>query len=251
MADKPIEKLIEAAKTDDIEAIKKAAREYKQSIEIEAKSIDRSKEKEVEQTKPNEISQTTKEQTVEPKPEPVVSEKPVNRIERFEASANIKRDYDTQKNPFIDPSISDKVNALETSSDKADTPDKMIRVAKERGWTSIKVVGDEKFKQQAWEKAAEDGIKVTGYEPTPAEKEKVANKVMAKEFVLSPDEAAKKYPELKASLEAMKKTEALNLRDGLDKRQSEYVNNRVKEMLAADISRGAALKEKQAELSYG
>ena len=50
------------------------------------------------------------------------------------------------------------------AKDRDSLPD-LIRLAKENGWTSIKVSGDAEFQRAAYLAASAQGIKVDGYKP--------------------------------------------------------------------------------------
>lgn len=50
------------------------------------------------------------------------------------------------------------------AKDRESLPD-LIRVAKENGWTSIKIRGDEDFKRSAYIAASAQGIAIDGYQP--------------------------------------------------------------------------------------
>ena len=50
------------------------------------------------------------------------------------------------------------------AKDQASLPD-LVRLAKENGWTSLKITGDEEFKRAAFLAASAQGIKIDGYQP--------------------------------------------------------------------------------------
>lgn len=50
------------------------------------------------------------------------------------------------------------------AKDRQSLPD-LVRLAKENGWTSIKISGDEEFKRAAFLAASAQGIKIDGYRP--------------------------------------------------------------------------------------
>jgi hypothetical protein len=50
------------------------------------------------------------------------------------------------------------------AKDQAALPD-LIRLAKENGWTSLKISGDEEFKRAAFLAASAQGLKIDGYQP--------------------------------------------------------------------------------------
>lgn len=47
----------------------------------------------------------------------------------------------------------------------------MVTVAQHRGWTTIKVRGDESFRREAWLEAQRRGLEVQGYAPTARERQ--------------------------------------------------------------------------------
>lgn len=63
----------------------------------------------------------------------------------------------------------DTGKALKTKLDGEAVADSMVMIAKNRGWTEIKVTGSESFKKDVWREATKQGIAVRGYSPTPAE----------------------------------------------------------------------------------
>jgi len=50
------------------------------------------------------------------------------------------------------------------AKDRDSLPD-LVRLAKENGWTSLKITGDEEFKRAAYLAASAQGIKIDGYQP--------------------------------------------------------------------------------------
>ncbi|TJX08087.1 toprim domain protein, partial [Neisseria gonorrhoeae] len=63
----------------------------------------------------------------------------------------------------------DKGNALKTAKSDQQTIQDMLEVAKAKGWNSIKISGSPEFKSQMYVAAESQGIKTTGYKPTPAD----------------------------------------------------------------------------------
>ena len=205
----------------DVAAYREVAKEY-------AKVLKQEDVKAVFNAEPPEIKH--------PKEVNPVSEQ-VNRIERLDGLD--KTNYERQDNKFIDQSIDDKVNALESKSNSPTTPGKMVEIAKNRGWGEIKVSGGEVFKAQVWQ-----GIKVEGYMPTQSEQKKVAYEVLSKEFIKSPKEAAQRFPALKGAENVVKAIAQKNIEDGLNPEQREIVDKRVKELVAGAIEKGHIPKEK-------
>ncbi|HHY5275064.1 TPA: LPD7 domain-containing protein [Neisseria meningitidis] len=63
----------------------------------------------------------------------------------------------------------DKGNALKTAKSDQQTIQDMLEVAKAKGWDSIKILGSPEFKSMMYVAAESQGIKTTGYKPTPAD----------------------------------------------------------------------------------
>ena len=176
----------------------------------------------------------------------------------------------------------DTGNKLKTKIDGDQIADSMIAIAKNRGWSEIKVTGTETFKKDIWKKAAEQGIAVRGYTPTKVEQAELENKGVeipkqgqslspekstltpeqerAKAFKeLSGTDAVKKHPELAPYVAAVtaiqKKVESENLSDANKK----AVIERVRMNAVNSINQGAVpsvtikqsqkIKTAQAELS--
>lgn len=221
MADKQIDKLIEAVRSNDNEELRKAAKDYKKSKEIETKQTElNSKEK----------------------------KEPINRIERDDIIPIDKES--TGKQLARNRDVTDKTTALETKSNGERAAETMVDVAVGRGWKNIKVHGSEEFKKQAWEAAAEKGMEVKGYNPTEQEKTKVINKILAKEFVDDPEKAVKQHPELKISHNALNVIIEKAKSDGLNKEQLDYVSQRVKQNIGYTIEQGRMNDIKSFEKEY-
>lgn len=189
------------------------------------------------------IRQKAKER-LEAKPEPV------NRIERDDGIGRkpTKQDLLKEGKEIGKSGILEKKNALETTSDNINKAEKMVAIAKEKGWESIKLSGTDVFRGSVWAKAAEEGIKVDGYFPTEKEKKAVANKVLAKSFDKDPEKAIKSNPELKDSKSILDSIATKIKLDGLDKKQQAIVNDRARHNIAQAISLGNIPRiEKQAE----
>ncbi|MBK1781622.1 PriCT-2 domain-containing protein [Advenella sp. WQ 585] len=61
----------------------------------------------------------------------------------------------------------DSGKQLKTSKSDLQTVHDMVEVAKDKGWSHIKLFGNHEFKRQAFLEAESQGIKTTGYQPTP------------------------------------------------------------------------------------
>lgn len=153
----------------------------------------------------------------------------------------------------------DKGNKLQSSRKFDQTSVRtMVRLAENRGWSQLKVRGDESFRKEVYLEAAKRGIEVKGYKPTEAEKE-VADKAKqrhgknqeaADAFLKAktPEEkkeAAKKHPNLshaygvQAALHAMAKQKRLpnNYRDAM--------MSKINEKLEQDLRDGNRLPNLQ------
>jgi putative DNA primase/helicase len=64
----------------------------------------------------------------------------------------------------------DKGNKLETKSNSERVAGDLVKIAHARGWGDIKVRGTDEFKRQVWLEASIQGIGVTGYKPTEADR---------------------------------------------------------------------------------
>lgn len=215
MAEKQIERLVEAVKSNDQEELRAAAREYKKTVD---------------------------------KPIEVKKDEQINRIERDDI---LPIENETKgKTLARNLDVNDKKTSFETKSNSERASETMVDAAAARGWQNIKVSGSEDFKKQAWEAAAEKGMEVRGYEPTEAEKVKVLNKVLAKEFVDDPEKAVKQHPELKISHKALNVIIEKAKSDGLNKEQLDYVSQRVKQNIGYTIEQGRMNDIKSFEKEY-
>lgn len=76
----------------------------------------------------------------------------------------------------------DKGAKLETNSDNEHVADAMVKIAEKRGWKEIKVSGSKAFKEEVYLEASKHNIKVKGYTPPEAVREK-AERLKAAEVV--------------------------------------------------------------------
>lgn len=65
-----------------------------------------------------------------------------------------------------DPAFRDHGRALSTSQAYPDTVAAMVRIAQHRGWSRIRVSGDEAFRREVWVQARTLGLEVAGHRPT-------------------------------------------------------------------------------------
>lgn len=168
----------------------------------------------------------------------------------------------------------DKGNKLETKSNSEAIAESMVRIAESRGWDEIKVSGSETFRKEVWLEAAARGMHVKGYNPSEQDKAELAkrtsqteankvekgaaqfraretdeakdqarpeqpNKRMAESFAKdSPEEAAKKHPELAGTAAAVASMEKKAEADGLNAQQRAIVMARVRQNVVNSIERG-------------
>lgn len=165
---------------------------------------------------------------------------------------------DPKKVAFVDKG--NRLQTIRTFDDRA--VEAMVAVADARGWSEIKVSGDEAFRRKAWIEAAARGIEVKGYEPT--EKDKARAEQLAKEsgranaieknevleaYRASRDgdpkerkEAARKHPELvnAFALEAAARSFA---KQRLHPEAREAFVERIRENIERDLAQGKELPE--------
>jgi len=156
------------------------------------------------------------------------------------------------------------------AKDKESLPD-LIRLAKENGWTSLRINGDEEFKRAAYLAATAQGLKIDGYQPdaktkaaaereqarqpgampTKAQTARTANQVrdakeqpnrgrdLAERFRRQTDVQNAKDPELRKAQShvALAMVVAADRFPGEHTKQREFVAER-KEEVAARIDRG-------------
>lgn len=74
-----------------------------------------------------------------------------------------ERFYRDHRTP--DPAFRDQGRRLATDRPYPDTIADMLRVAQHRGWTRLKVDGDDAFRREVWIQARTMGLEVKGYRP--------------------------------------------------------------------------------------
>lgn len=65
-----------------------------------------------------------------------------------------------------DPAFRDHGRALSSPQAYPDSVATMLRIARHRGWSRIKVTGDDAFRREVWVQARTLGLEVAGYKPT-------------------------------------------------------------------------------------
>ncbi|HMP09506.1 LPD7 domain-containing protein [Hydrogenophaga sp.] len=68
-----------------------------------------------------------------------------------------------------------KGDKLETQREDTATIDALATAAADRGWTTVKLSGTDAFRREAWYQLAARGIESHGYQPTPADKARLAD----------------------------------------------------------------------------
>lgn len=65
-----------------------------------------------------------------------------------------------------DPAFRDHGRALSSPQAYPDSVAAMLRIARHRGWSRIRVTGDDAFRREVWVQARTLGLEVAGYRPT-------------------------------------------------------------------------------------
>lgn len=177
----------------------------------------------------------------------------------WKQDGNKFRDQDDPKKvAFVDKG--NRLQTIRTFDDRA--VEDMIAVADARGWTEVKVSGDEAFRRKAWIEAAARGLEVKGYQPTEQDKARAedlgkrtgrANTIEKNETLEayraardgSPKDkaaAAKKHPELTKAfaLEAASRSFA---KQRLNKDDQERFVDRTRENIERDLAQGKQIPE--------
>lgn len=90
------------------------------------------------------------------------------------------RKDDKQKKHLI---FEDSGNKLEAQNDEESTAEAMVKIAKARGWSTLKVQGSKSFKQEVWKEAMRQGIDVKGYRPSKEEKKALVLETVIAKYV--------------------------------------------------------------------
>ena len=69
--------------------------------------------------------------------------------------------------PDRTPAFIDRGNKLATRGANPEVVRSLVEIARARGWDNITVKGTDEFRRSAWIEAAQNGLKVVGYQPTP------------------------------------------------------------------------------------
>lgn len=162
--------------------------------------------------------------------------------------------------------FNDKGQKLETKLDSnKGVTESLVAIAKNRGWSEIKVNGSEAFRKDVWQKASEQGIAVKGYTPTkkemaeleqkgielpkkgqslPPKKEVLTeNQKAAKDFKeMSHEEVVKKHPKLAPYVAAVVAIEKKMDTDKLTDHEKNIVMKRVQQNTVNSIEKGIVPK---------
>lgn len=90
-------------------------------------------------------------------PQPILDRYLIERDQRGRA----ERFYRDHRTP--DPAFCDTGRRLSAGQAYPDTIADMLKVARHRGWTRLKVEGDEAFRREVWIQARAQGLDVSGY----------------------------------------------------------------------------------------
>ncbi len=165
---------------------------------------------------------------------------------------------DPKKVAFVD-----KGNRMQTArsfDDKA--VEDMVATADARGWSELKVSGDEGFRRKAWIEATARGIEVKGYEPTEKDKLRAeqlgkqtgrANAIEKNEVVEAyraardgsaqdKKEAAKKHPEL-ANAFALEQAAKSFAKQRLAPESQDKLVSTIRDSIERDLAQGKKIPE--------
>ncbi|MBS7545511.1 LPD7 domain-containing protein [Ancylobacter oerskovii] len=165
---------------------------------------------------------------------------------------------DPKKVAFVDKG--NRLQTTRTFDDKA--VEDMVATADARGWTELKVSGDEGFRRKAWVEATARGIDVKGYEPTEKDKLRAdqlakqtgrANAIEKNEVVEAyraardgsaqdKKQAAKKHPELVNAL-AMDQAGKSFAKQRFKPEYQEAVVSRIRDTIERDLAQGKKIPE--------
>jgi hypothetical protein len=71
----------------------------------------------------------------------------------------------------------DRQSKLTTASNAPDVAKTMVNLARAKGWETLHLKGSPEFKAHAWVEASLHGLKVTGYQPTEQDRERLATRM--------------------------------------------------------------------------
>lgn len=74
-----------------------------------------------------------------------------------------ERFYRDHRTP--DPAFRDQGRRLSTDRAYPDTVADMLKVAQHRGWTRLKIAGDDAFRREVWTQGRAMGLNIKGYQP--------------------------------------------------------------------------------------
>lgn len=153
--------------------------------QIKAKAVPLNKEQEKEaptnftgnntKTTEKESVQEPLTPSVQPNNQPVEEQlQPVTDLKYKAPPESLKNKYLYADGMYLDINgrttvFVDSGKQLKTSKSDLETVHDMVEVAKDKGWSHIKLFGNSEFKRQAFLEAESQGIKTTGYQPTPVD----------------------------------------------------------------------------------
>ena len=85
------------------------------------------------------------------------------------------------------PAFRDAARALTASSAYPDVVADMLRIARHRGWSSVRVAGDEAFRREVWIQGQALGLDIKGHRPTERDRAAAAAPERASTTSPSPD----------------------------------------------------------------
>lgn len=165
--------------------------------------------------------------------------------------------YYDKKNDSV--AFVDKGNKLQSARKFDQTSIRtMVRLAQNRGWSELKVKGDESFRKEVYLEAAKRGIEVKGYKPSEADKE-IADKAKARygknqkaakafENAKTAEEkakAAKRHPSLAKAYAVQAALHAMAKQKKLPKDYRDAMMSRINQKLAQDLRDGKNLPNLQ------
>lgn len=132
-------------------------------------------ERPAKQTEATEEVDTGVKQPAQETPSPTPSKEAIVTDLKYKAPPeSLYGKYICKDGHYVDPNqrttiFEDKGKHLVTTRNDAKTVHDMLEVAKEKGWTHVKLSGTKEFKRQAFIEAESQGISTSGYQPTQAD----------------------------------------------------------------------------------
>jgi hypothetical protein len=117
--------------------------------------------------------------TSAPQPSREKGEVPASLLDRY----LIERDRQGRPERFyrdhraFDPMFKDEGRRLVTRQTYPDAVADMMTIARHRGWTQVRVAGDEAFRREAWLQGQKLGLEVSGYKPRERDRQAAGDRV--------------------------------------------------------------------------